>query len=348
MVAPTRHPFVSIVLPARNEARFIAACLDSILAFTYPRDRMEILVAEGMSEDRTRAIVAQYAARHREIRLIDNPRRIVPSGLNAAIRVAVGDVILRVDAHALYPPDYVNKLVAELEASGADNVGGVQITLPSAATPIARAIARGLAHPMGVGNAYFRTGSARPRWVDAVPFGCYRREVFERIGFFDEEMLRNEDDEFNFRLRRHRGRILLVPTVTCCYFARATLGKLARQFYQYGYWKPFVARKVGGVRTVRQVVPALSLASLAAAALAGVWWGASRLATLALIGSYTAMVLGSAVGVARRDGLRCGLAFVAVLPVLHGSYGLGYLLGSLHFWLPPLRRFIPTAVPLVR
>ena len=162
---------VSLILPCRNEESHIAACLDSLLASTYPRDDLELIVVDGDSDDRTRDIVARYAERHVCIRLLDNPKRIVPTALNIGIRAATGDVILRADAHALYPPEYVPRLVAALLASGADNVGGCVVTLPSDDSATASAIATALSHPFGVGNSWFRIGRARtPRWVDTVPY----------------------------------------------------------------------------------------------------------------------------------------------------------------------------------
>jgi glycosyltransferase involved in cell wall biosynthesis len=238
-------PAVSIIVPCRNEEAYIARCLDSILASDYPKDRLEVVVSEGRSSDRTREILLAYAAKNPEIILLDNPTGATPAGLNLAIRRASGDIIVRMDAHVLYPSDYVSRLVRGLEESGADNVGGVLETVPAENTPGARAIAIGLAHPFGVGNAHFRTGARVRREVDTVPFGCYRREVFDRIGLFDEELIRNQDDEFNFRLIRRGGRVLLLPDVLCRYFARRSLRHLAGMYYQYGYFKPLVARKVG-------------------------------------------------------------------------------------------------------
>ena len=150
-----------------------------------------------------------------------------------------------------------------LEQSGADNVGGVCRTLPASDSAMAKAIAVGMSHPLGVGNSHFRIG-CRPedRWVDTVPFGCYRREVFDRIGLFDEELVRNQDDELNLRLIKHGGRILLSPRIVCKYFARDSLAKLWRMYYQYGYFKPLVVRKVGGVMTLRQLLPPLFVLGL--------------------------------------------------------------------------------------
>src|SRR5688572_7628844 len=200
-------PKVTVILPCRNEARYIGPCLDSILAGAYPADLLEILVVDGHSTDETRALVKDYAARHPQVRLLDNPARIVPTALNIGIRAATGDVIARMDAHVIYPPEYLPRLVAALEESGADNVGGCVITLPADGTATAQAIAIALGQPFGVGNSHFRIGSPKARFVDTVPFGCFRRELFNRVGMFDEELVRNQDDEFNARIISRGGKI---------------------------------------------------------------------------------------------------------------------------------------------
>jgi glycosyltransferase involved in cell wall biosynthesis len=165
-------PRVSVVLPCRNEAAYLGPCLDSILESRYPAGRLEILVVDGASDDGTREIAREYAERHPGVRVLDNPARIVPAALNIGIRAATGEVIARMDAHAVYPRDYLPRLVEALLESGADNVGGVLVTLPADQTPGARANAVALAHPLGVGNSYFRVGTAARRWVDTVPYGC--------------------------------------------------------------------------------------------------------------------------------------------------------------------------------
>jgi len=327
MVSHRPVPRVSIVIPCRNEESYIGACLDSILASDYPGERLEILVADGQSTDATRRILMAYAAEHPSIILLDNPAGSTPAGLNQAIGRASGAIIVRMDAHVLYPSDYVRHLVEGLEESGADNVGGVLETVPSEDTPQARAIAIGLSHPFGVGDSYFRTGVSERREVDTVPFGCYRREVFDRVGLFDEELIRNQDDEFNFRLIRRGGRVLLLPGVSCRYFARRSLLQLAQMFYQYGYFKPLVARKVGRVMTVRQLVPALLVASLAVSAGLGLWLPAVGYAFALVALTYASLVLACAGGAARSEGLRCALALTAVFPTLHFSYGAGFLRG---------------------
>jgi glycosyltransferase involved in cell wall biosynthesis len=331
-------------MPCRNEAAYIGPCLDSVLATDYPLDRMEVLVADGRSDDGTREIVERCAAQHPCVRLLDNPARITPAALNTAIRVATGDVIIRMDAHGVYPRDYVPRLVSALEETGADNVGGVVITLPADDTPTARAIALGFSHPLGVGNAYFRIGVAAPRWVDTVPYGCFRRELFDRIGMFDEEMVRNQDDEFNLRVIGLGGRILLLPDVVSRYYARRSLGAVARMFYQYGYFKPLVARKAARVMT-RQLVPPLFVLSLVASAALGIWVTAAWEALAGIVGAYAALVLTGAAFAIRKHGVRCAAALAAVFSVMHVSYGWGYLRGIVAH-LSPLRRRVRKTTPM--
>ncbi|HVH69056.1 MAG TPA: glycosyltransferase family 2 protein [Gemmatimonadales bacterium] len=320
-------PFVSIIVPCRNEAQHIGRCLQSIMEGDYPAEQLEVLVVDGRSDDGTREIVEEYTARYPMLRLLDNPKRITPVALNIGVHAARGDVVMRMDAHVVYPRDYVASLVAALEESGADCVGGVIETLPLDQTPIARAIALGLSHPFGVGNAYFRIGSRQRRWADAVSFGCYRREVFDRIGLFDEDLVRNQDDEFDLRLFKHGGRILLVPEVVCSYYARRSLRQLGRMFYQYGYFKPLVAKKLGKVMTLRQLVPALFLLTAAVTGLAGLAWPPARLAFAGVVAAYATAVLACAGLAVPRQGWRCGAALAVVFAVLHGSYGAGFLRG---------------------
>ena len=323
--SPSR-PSVSVVIPCRNEEAYVAACLDSILASDYPGNLLEILVVDGQSDDGTREILSRYATRQPSIILLENPKRTTPAALNVAIRAASGSVIVRMDAHVLYPRDYIRRLVEALEETGADNVGGVLETVPVDDTATARAIALGLSHPFGVGNSHFRTGSRVRREVDTVPFGCYRRETFDRIGLFDEELIRNQDDEFNFRLIGRGGRVLLVPEVRCRYFPRRSFHQVGRMYYQYGYFKPLVARKVGRVMTVRQLVPSLLVATLLSSAGLGPWVSGAGAVFASIAGIYAALVLACSVAAARTD-LRCGVALVAVFPILHFSYGIGFMRG---------------------
>ena len=327
MDASKTPPRLSVLLPCRNEARYISACLDSILAGAYPPDQLEILVIDGNSTDGTAALVREYAQQHPQVRLLDNPRQIVPTALNIGIRAATGAVIARMDAHVVYPPEYLPRLVAALEETGADNVGGCIMTLPADGTATAQAIAIALGHPFGVGNSHFRIGAREGRFVDTVPFGCFRRELFTKLGMFDEELVRNQDDEFNYRIASRGGKIRLVPDVVCYYYARGSLAQLARMFYQYGAFKPLVARKVGRIMTLRQLVPAAFVVALLDAAVAGFFWRPAWLAGLGLAGVYAAAILFSSARVFRSHGVRCATALSVVFPVLHFSYGVGFLRG---------------------
>ncbi|HYF39438.1 MAG TPA: glycosyltransferase family 2 protein [Gemmatimonadales bacterium] len=327
MVSLRLSPRVSIIIPCRNEAGYIAGCLDSILASDFPQDQIEILVADGRSTDGTGELLARYCSRHSSIRLIDNAGGTTPAGLNLAIRASSGPIVIRMDVHVVYPPDYISRLVQALEETGADNVGCVLETVPADDTPMARAIAIGMSHRFGVGNSHFRVGATERREVDTVPFGCFRREIFSRIGLFDEELIRNQDDEFNFRVITRGGRVLLLPDVSCRYFARRTLSQLARMYYQYGYFKPLVARKIGRIMTVRQLVPALLLLGLAISALGALWRLEAAVALALILAAYGSLVLATALVAVPRHGLRCATALAAVLPTLHFSYGAGFLLG---------------------
>jgi glycosyltransferase involved in cell wall biosynthesis len=328
-------PRVSIIIPCRNEKGYIERCLDSIRAGDYPADRLEILVADGRSSDGTRDLLTRYCAKHPSVKLLDNPEGTTPAALNTAIRAASGEVIVRMDAHVLYPADYISRLVVGLEQSGADNVGGVLETVPGADTPMAKAIALAMSHRFGVGNSHFRVGTKQQKEVDTVPFGCFRREVFSRVGLFDEELIRNQDDEFNFRLITRGGRVVLLPDVSCRYFSRRSLVQLSRMYYQYGYFKPLVARKIGRIMTLRQLVPAMLVAGLGTAALLSPWLPAARVALVTLLGMYGSAVTLCAVAAAPRQGVRSAAALTAVFPVLHFSYGAGFLLGIKDHLLTP-------------
>ena len=343
---PPALPQVTIVVPCRNEERYLVECLDSILSCDYPADRLEVLVVDGMSDDGTRALLGEYAARHAVVRMIDNPRRITPVALNLAIRAARGDVIVRMDAHVVYPKSYVSRLVAALDEFGADNVGAVLRTLPANQTSMGRAIAIGMSHPFGVGTSYFRIGTDQPRWVDTIAFFCIRRATFDRVGMFDEELIRHQDGEFNARLIKAGGRILLIPDVVSYYYARATLRQVGRMFYQYGYFKPLVAKKLGRFMTVRQLIPPGFVLGLLATGLAALLWKPAVLLFAAVAGSYSAVVLGSAVQTGLKDGPAVGLALAAVLPVIHVSYGMGFWRRVVELLLPSRRASADRAADL--
>lgn len=320
-------PFVSIVIPCRNEIRFIESCLDSIIQNDYPKNRLEVLVVDGMSDDGTRPIVEAFAEKYEYINLVDNSRKITPVALNTGIKRARGDVIMRMDAHSMYPKNYISGLVKWLEESGADNVGGACITKPADPSPVSIGIAEALSNPLAVGNAYFRIGTSKQRWVDTVPFGCYKRNVFDRIGLFDEELTRNQDGEFNHRLIKHGGKILLVPNVTSFYFARDSFWKLWTMYFQYGFFKPLVARKIGAIVTLRQIIPALFVISLFGFGILSIFHSLFFVLLAAEIATYLALILVGSLSMVWKKGLMCALAFSFAIPVMHFGHGLGYMAG---------------------
>ncbi|MGX6600621.1 glycosyltransferase family 2 protein [Micromonosporaceae bacterium Da 78-11] len=328
----TGLPFVSVVTPCWNEARFVAAFLDSVLGNRYPADRLEILLADGMSDDGTREIVEEYAARHPRLRMIDNPGRSKPAALNLGIGRARGEVIIRLDVHAEYEPDYIGKCVRGLlDHPTADNVGGIRHSRSRDDTLTGRAIAISTTQAFGAGNAKYRVGADGPQWVDTVFGGCYRREVFDRIGLFDEALTRAQDREFNQRLRAAGGRILLLPDISCTYYSRSDFREFCSWTFEAGYWPFKASRSVGRwLGSWRNVVPMGFVLTVAAGgALSGRSRTARRL-TGAVLGLYgaTSLAVSGRMALARRDP-----ALLAALPAVflttHVIYGVGSVCGLL-------------------
>ena len=263
----TLPPFVSVILPVRNEEAYIRGALDSLLAQDYPPERTEILVVDGQSDDRTREIVETIANDRPDpaIRLVDNPERIAATALNRGLVEARGEIVARVDGHCEVQPGHLEAAVEALHADQADCVGGPVETVGE--TPTAKAIAAAMASRFGVGDSAFRVDPDRRAQVDTVPFPALRREVLEAAGPFDEELVRNQDDEYSFRLRKLGFRVLLEPRMRSRYFSRGTLRSLWSQYLQYGYWKVRVLQKHPAQMRWRHFVPpAFALALLSA------WW----------------------------------------------------------------------------
>lgn len=316
---------LSVICPIYNEEKYIAKCIDSILAQDYPKDDLEVIFVDGMSSDRTREIVAEYSAKYPFIRLIDNPYRIVPPAMNIGIKASMGDIIVRLDAHAVFPQNYLSELVKNLHELDADNVGGVCRTLPINDTPVCRSIAYVLSSSFGMGNSHFRIGADSIKEVDTVPFGCFKRELFERIGYFDEELTRNQDDEFNGRIIKNGGKIFLLPDLVIDYFARDTVAKVYKMFYQYGLFKPLVNKKLGQPATIRQFFPLLFVLGLILGPL-------TFLISSAFIWLYLGVLLvylTLAAVFSSRDSrsLKEVLIKIWVYFVVHFAYGWGYING---------------------
>lgn len=234
------NKLVSVIVPCRNEEKYIGKCLDSIIANNYPQERLEVLVVDGDSEDKTREIVEKYTKQYSFIRILENPKKITPAAMNVGIKNSKGEIIIKMDAHSLYQKDYISKCVKYLEESGADNVGGVLKTLSSKDNIVAKAIAICLSHPFGAGTSYFRTGSKEPKEVDTVAFGCYWKKIFDKIGLYNEKMAKIEDFELNYRLRKAGGKIMLFPDIKAIYYPSSeNLKQFSEHNFTDGIWSTY-------------------------------------------------------------------------------------------------------------
>lgn len=311
---------VTIAMPAFNEERYLETCIASVQAQDYPRERIEILVADGRSTDRTRAILAQLSAADPRIKLIDNPDRLQAAGLGYAVKAARGDIIVRMDVHCEYAPDYVRKCVEVLDRTGADNVGGAQRA--KAKTRFQQALCAALGSPLGVGGARYRSAEAEG-FVDTVFLGAFRRAVFETVGLWDPRAITNEDAELNQRILEAGGQIYLSRDIVVHYFPRDSLVKLAKQYFRYGRGRARTLIKLGKFTNIRPALPFMMVAGEAVLLAIPPLWPA---ATTAL----AAYALATGVE-AVRIGTRLGGAAIptvwAIFPVLHVSHGLGFAAG---------------------
>jgi glycosyltransferase involved in cell wall biosynthesis len=321
---------VSIVIPMLNEERYIGPCLRSILGNQFPAGGEEILVVDGGSTDRSRDVVNELAATDPRIRLLANPERITPCGLNIGIRQARGKYILRMDAHAEFPSGYVVSCIEELERTGAENVGGVIETRPGAPTLVARAIAEFSRHPLGVGNSAFRLGWG-DRFAETVPFGAFRKELFDRIGLFRTDLPRVQDLELNRRIRANGGTIYLSNRIRSTYYRVADL----RGFVRRAFWTSFyIPRALIRYRTgsVRHLVPFVFTTTLLALFLAGLWDTRALFAAAAMLAAYLAITTVASILPGARREWSMALILPLLFPLYHFSYGIGTLAG----WIPAL------------
>ena len=319
---------VSIICPVFNEEKYIEACIVSILEQDYPKEAMEVLFIDGNSTDNSTGIIKRYTAQYSFLKLLNNPERIVPYALNKGFEAAKGEVIMRLDAHCTYPTNYISELVRYLYQLNADNVGGVWNTQPAKDTPICQAIAFASSHPFGVGGSMHKIGASKIMETDTVPFGCYKREIFDKTGLFDTDLVRNQDDEFNGRLLNLGGKIYLIPQVIINYTARDTLCKMRKMYYQYGLYKPLVNKKLGAPATVRQFFPILFLLGLTVGGVVCMIWPLLLhfYTSVLLLYLFIGIVVGS-MGAIRAHQPLLALLMPYVFFNIHMSYGIGYLVG---------------------
>ncbi len=304
--------FVSVIIPCRNEKNFISKCLDSIIEQDYPKDKLEVLVIDGMSEDGTREIVKDYSQKYSLIKILDNPKKFTPFALNIGIKTARGEVIVRMDAHAGYEKDYISKCTLHLIESGADNVGGSIKTLPAKDTLEARAIAYSLSSPFGAASD-FRVGSKEPKEVDTVFGGCFKKEIFQRVGLFNENLRRSQDMEFNLRIKKAAGRILLFPDIIVSYYPQATFENFFKHNLGDGIWSVYPLKFIKTKFKLRHYIPLIFILTLPLS----IWF-------------YIPLSLFFSLKIAIKEN---DLRFLFLMPIAffsrHFGYGLGSVLGAI-------------------
>lgn len=327
-------PLVSILMPIRNERDFIERSLGAALAQGYPADRLEVLVMDGMSTDGTRQYIEAVAAERPDlsIRLLDNPQEIVASALNIGTREARGEILLRVDGHCEIGGDHVELCVERLSTTS-DPPAGVGGPVETVSPTVAgTAIAAAMSSRFGVGGSAFRLGVKEPSLADTIPFPAYPKATLAAAGPYDEELIRNQDDEYNYRIRGFGGRLLLDPRLRSRYFARTSLGRLWRQYRQYGFWKVRVLQKHPRQMSARQFAPAALIAALLGSGILALFVPALWTVPVLIGGLYVAANLVASFSVALDQGIRLLPALPAAFAALHFGYGLGFLFGLFRFW----------------
>jgi glycosyltransferase involved in cell wall biosynthesis len=320
-------PNVSIIVPCYNEQSTIRLLLQALCEQTYPRADMEVIIADGLSTDATREVIAAFQkdVTDLRIRVVDNPKRSIPSALNRAIEAARGEILLRLDGHSKPYPDYVANCMAAHRAGRGDNVGGVWEIRPGSGTWIAKSIAAAAAHPLGVGDALYRH-TKQAAEVDTVPFGSFRRTLIEQVGFFDESLLTNEDYEFNARIRKSGGKIWLDPSIRSIYFARADVMELMRQYWRYGFWKWRMLRRYPATLRWRQALPPLFVLSLLLLTILSLFLPFARILLAAeLLLYFSVLILAGISAAIQEHKAYLILGLPLAIAVMHISWGSGLL-----------------------
>jgi glycosyltransferase involved in cell wall biosynthesis len=325
------NPFISIIVPCYNEEATIRHLLDAVLAQTYPRAQMELIISDGMSTDKTREVISAFQSEHPDlsIRVVDNAVRTIPAALNQAIKNSRGEIVIRLDAHSMPIPEYAERCVAAHESGKGENIGGVWEIRAGANTRIAESIAYAAAHPLGVGDATYRL-NAKEGAVDTVPFGSFRRSLLDKIGMFDETLLANEDYEFNTRARESGGQVWLDPSIRSVYFSRSTLGQLAKQYWRYGFWKLQMLKRYPHTLRWRQALPPVFVLILFALLVLSLFVGLARwLLAAQLIFYFSALGLaGLKLAIEKRKPfLLVGLPLA--ISTMHVCWGAAFLWSAL-------------------
>lgn len=318
---------VSVIIPTLNEEKYIDKCINSILSMDYPKDKMEVLFVDGMSNDKTREKINEYSTKYNFIRLIDNPNKIVPIAMNKGIKASYGKYIMRLDAHSEYPENYISRLIYWKEKLNASNVGAVCISDVVNKNKKSNSIAKVLRNKFGVGNSLFRVGVEKPMEVDTVPFGLYDREIFDKVGYYDERLERNQDIELNKRILKSGGKIFLVPDVKFKYYARDNFKALWKNNYSNGKWNILTTKYTKDIKSlsIRHFIPLIFVLSIIMPIILSIL--NSNLIFISFLSLILYNLLIFIVSVKINDNTSSFFNLVKSFYVLHISYGIGSIVG---------------------
>lgn len=321
---------VSIIIPVRNEEKFISKCIESILNQTYPQKLIEIIIVDGISTDKTIEVVAGYEKKFENIKIIKNEKKVTPVAMNLGIKSSKSEIVIILGAHSFIDKDFVKNNVRNLIERNVDCSGGVVKFIDSSF--LTNCIGLATSCLFGAGNALFRY-SKEEKYVDTVPFGAYKKSTIEKIGYFDEELIRNQDDELNYRVTEAGGKILLSPDIISHYFSRSSLKKLWKQYYQYGFWKVRVIQKHKKPASLRHLVPAAFTLSIFINTILGIFLWPFRYLLLLICLSYLFFDLFFSIKLSLKNGFKYFFHLTIIFPILHFSYGVGFINGFINFYL---------------
>lgn len=329
MLLENKFLLVSVVVPVRNEEKYIRKCIKSLINQDYPRDSYEVIVVDGMSNDNSKKIIQSFVSTSSNIFLIKNPNLFTSFGLNIGIKKSKGDVIIILGSHSFVDSDFIRRNIETIQRVEADCVGGPIKTLGKGKD--AKAISLAISSSFGVGDALFRY-SQKEGYVDTVAFGGYKRKVFEEIGLFDEELIRNQDDELNYRLRKSGGKIFITPQIKSFYYSQTTLKKLGKQYFRYGFWKVRVLQKHPKMMMFRHFIPLIFVSSAIIVLLLSFYSRIFLYLFLFVLGSHFIGDILFSFEIARKQGWKYFPLLPIIFNVLHWSYGLGFLIGLFRFF----------------
>lgn len=318
--------FTSVIIPTRNEEKYIGNCLDSIVQQDYPKEKMEVLVVDAKSDDETRRIVREYCNKYSFIKLLDNFQGFTNSAFNIGLEASKGEVIIIMGAHADYKKDYVSKCVSYLGKHGADNVGGILKTLPANNSLAAKAISVVLSNFFGAAST-FRIGSKKPKEVDTVFGGCYRKEVFEKVGFFNEKLKRSQDFEFNLRLRRAGGKILLFPDIVTYYYSSPDFNHFLRHNFSDGFWVTYPLKFGIKFFSLRHLIPLFFTFFLLSGLIFGIFVFWIRFIFLFSFAAYFTINFIVSFKISLKNGIKHLPVLMIAFFIRHFFYGLGSIWG---------------------